>query len=180
MTSALVVYESMYGNTQQIALAVAEGLSTGMTVSVTEVGDAPDAVPPGTRLLVVGGPTHAFGMTRPSTRSDALQKARVPIVSRGRGIREWIETVSAGPAQGGFATFDTRVARPRVPGSAARKARKALANKDFRPVADAESFWVTGLDGPLQDGELERAREWGRGLAQEAAVEAGASPTKGV
>lgn len=166
MRSALVVYESMYGNTQQIALAVAEGLSTSLTVTVTEVGDAPETIPTDVGLVVVGGPTHAFGMTRPSTRSDAATKAGHSVISARRGIREWIEALVP-TSSTGFATFDTRVYRPRVPGSAAKKARKELAAKGLPQAAEPETFYVTGSDGPLKEGERHRAKAWGERLAAE-------------
>jgi hypothetical protein len=63
-----------------------------------------------------------------------------------------------------FATFDTRVSHPRVPGSAAKKAAKRLRRVHLRQAADPETFWVHGLEGPLDDGELDRARDWGRSL----------------
>jgi flavodoxin len=68
---ALIVVESWFGNTRAIAGAVAEGLGGFMTVDVTEIGDAPARVAPDVDLVVVGGPTHAFGMSRPSTRRPA-------------------------------------------------------------------------------------------------------------
>ena len=61
---ALVVYESMYGNTKEIAAAVADGLSTRMPVQLTEVGAAPTLLADDIGLLVVGGPTHAHGMSK--------------------------------------------------------------------------------------------------------------------
>ena len=75
MTRALVVYESVLGNTQAVAKAIAEGLGESRPVTVKEVSDAPDAIPPDVGLLVVGGPTHAFGMSRPETRADAAREA---------------------------------------------------------------------------------------------------------
>ena len=93
MKHALVVYESMFGNTQTIAVAVADGLSVRMTVDLVEVGAAPSAVAADVDLLVVGGPTHAFGMTRPNTRQDAAKQAGRPWSPRasgsGSGSRGW-------------------------------------------------------------------------------------------
>ncbi|GAA2882043.1 flavodoxin family protein [Nonomuraea rubra] len=68
---ALVIYESMYGNTKKIAEAVAEGLATRMRAEVVEVGSAPPQIGKEIALLVVGGPTHAFSMSRASTRQPA-------------------------------------------------------------------------------------------------------------
>jgi hypothetical protein len=124
-------------------------------------------VPPdliGVDLLVVGGPTHAFGMSRPSTRDDARQRlgdgGRAPV----SGIREWLEGLDRDARTPPFAFFDTRVNRPRLPGSAARKAA-GLARRQHRAVAvPPMSFWVTGTTGPLLDTELDRARSWGQSL----------------
>ena len=68
---ALVVYESMYGDAQTIAAAIAEGLSSHLDVSMCEVGSAPSPVPTDIALLVVGGPTHAMTLSRSSTRRGA-------------------------------------------------------------------------------------------------------------
>ena len=62
--SAIVVFESMFGNTQEIAEAVAEGLrAADVDARQLEVGSAPDRFDETVGMVVVGGPTHAFGMT---------------------------------------------------------------------------------------------------------------------
>lgn len=161
---ALVVYESMFGTTRDIAEAIAEGLSSTMSVTVTEVGAAPKEVPADIGLLVVGGPTHAFGMSRPSTREDAA-KQTATLVSTGIGIREWLAEAEI-DASVPVAVFDTRVDRPRLPGSAAAAAAKRLRRRGRRITAKA-SFYVTGREGGPVDGELGRARWWGRVIAPE-------------
>jgi hypothetical protein len=164
---ALVVYESMFGNTQAVANAVAGGLASGFAVEVVEAGSAPRVLPAGVELLVVGGPTHAFGMTRPGTRRSAAEQTGQPLVSAGTGVREWLAAVDRARAgQVAAAAFDTRVDRPRLPGSAARAARRRLRRAGFRIAAPAESFYVTGgSPGQLSEGELARARRWGEQLA---------------
>jgi hypothetical protein len=62
------------------------------------------------------------------------------------------------------ATFDTRIAKPRLPGSAAAAAEKRLRRLGFRSVVAPKSFYVEGTTGPLVDGEPERARRWGVAL----------------
>lgn len=166
MTAALVVYESIRGNTELIARAIAEGLAAVGPVTLTEVGSAPDTIPPDVALLVVGGPTHAFGLSRPETRRDAAAEARGPVPSSGRGLREWLETLAPTASALPTATFDTRVLTPRVPGSAAKKARKRLHHRGFTELAEPESFYVHGKAGPLADGEEARATAWGQGLAR--------------
>lgn len=166
MTRALVVYESVLGNTQAVARAIAEGLGQSRPVTVREVAEAPETIPPDVGLLVVGGPTHAFGLSRPETRAEAEKEAPGQVVSTGSGLREWLDRLS--PGDGGIptVTFDTRVAKPHVPGSAAKKARKQLQHKGFPPFEDPHSFYVHGKAGPLADDELTRARSWGEELGQ--------------
>lgn len=161
---ALVVYESMFGNTQAVARAVAGGLGQSMTTDVVEVSTAPVILGDDITLLVVGGPTHAFGLTRPSTRRDAASKTKQNLVSTGIGVREWLSQIGRAPTSITAAAFDTKVNRPRLPGSAARAAHKRLRWLRFRTVAAPETFYVTELAGPLVDGELERARRWGEQL----------------
>jgi hypothetical protein len=166
MGTALVVYESMYGNTEKVARAVAEGLRDHVDVMVCEVGAAPDTLPD-VELLVVGGPTHAFSMSRASTREDAARSAARPVISGRRGLREWIEGLAAPGTAVALAAFDTKVARPRLPGSAARAAARRLRQLGFRPVCPAETFHVQDREGPLAPGELERARAWGQSVARQ-------------
>jgi hypothetical protein len=162
--SALVVYESMFGNTQSIAKGIGDGLSSRMSVEIVEVGEAPSVIDPDVELLVVGGPTHAFGMSRTGTRQNAAQQAGHDLVSKGIGMREWLATVQGGSDRIAATVFDTRVNKPRLPGSAARAGQKRLSRLGFRIVAPAESFWVKGTPGPLLAGEPERARRWGERL----------------
>ncbi|HEY8472594.1 MAG TPA: flavodoxin [Natronosporangium sp.] len=159
---ALVVYESMFGNTQAIAEAIGGGLASTMAVEVIEVGAAPTQLADDLDLLVVGGPTHAFSMSRPQTRADAIKQADGPVISIGDGLREWVGRVSGTVAA---ATFDTRVTRPRLAGSAARAAERRLRRRGLRMVAKPASFYVQGTTGPLCPGETDRARRWGEQLA---------------
>jgi hypothetical protein len=166
---ALVVFESMFGNTQAVAGAIAHGLASRMTMDVVEVGSAPESVGDAVDLLVVGAPTHAFGLSRSRTRADAAQQVGARLVSTGIGLREWLGAVRPSSARVGAAAFDTRIKSPRVPGSAARAARRRLRRLGFRIVGPAESFCVEGSPGPLLNGEAERARLWGERLASELA-----------
>ena len=165
--NALVVYESMWGNTEAVAGAVAEGL--GAAVALRAVTDAPRRVPDDVDLLVVGGPTHAFSMSRPATREDAVEQGARP-GRAARGIREWLDALPASDHLD-VATFDTRVTKVRrLPGSAARKAAREIRSHHLGHVVDTQSFYVEDVAGPLLDGELERARDWGRHLAAGSAV----------
>jgi hypothetical protein len=162
---ALVVYESSFGNTGQVAQAVWEGMLQRLAdVDLLHVGSAPRRLPPELELLVVGAPTQAFGMSRPSTREDALRTAGVEPVGTTIGVREWLRELEPPERPVHAATFDTRIHTPHVPGSAAVGARRLLRRDGFQFSAEAESFWVLGIRGPLRDGELDRARSWGVSL----------------
>nr|BFE79344.1 hypothetical protein GCM10020093_019450 [Planobispora longispora] len=138
---ALVVYESMFGNTQTIARAIADGLATRMAVDVVEIGAAPAAVPGDVDLLVVGGPTHAFGMSRPNTRQSAVQQATSGLVSKGQGMREWLTALPGGAPRAAAAAFDTRVKIPLIPGAARRGAENSCAGRasPFSPARRAST-----------------------------------------
>lgn len=160
--SVLIVHESLFGNTEQLATAVAAGLGGPDHVTTVAAADAPDHIPDDVALLLVAGPTHAFSMTRPGTRADAVTKGARPDRA-GTGIREWIERVEPRPELS-VVTFDTRVHVKLVPGSAAKSAARALRARGFARTRRGETFWVEDTDGPLRDGELERARAWGESL----------------
>ncbi len=166
---ALVVFESMYGNTEAIARAVAEGLSTRADVDVAEVGTAPTVLDH-FDLLVVGGPTHAYGMSRPHTRETAAERADGELVSQSIGQREWLATIDGGTQGLAAAVFDTRIAKPRLPGSAARAAGRRLRRLGVQLVIRPESFYVADGSGPLVDGEVQRARRWGEAIGLKLAV----------
>jgi len=163
----LVVYESMFGDTRQIAEAIGAGLSAGSAINnveVVEVGVAPTSIDDDVDLLVVGGPTHAFSMSRPSSRQNASSMAGgLDVISQRSGIREWLDAtvIADGLAA---ATFDTKVSKPHLPGSAGRAVQKRLRRKGCRIIAPAANFFVADTRGPLDDGEEIRARSWGADL----------------
>jgi hypothetical protein len=159
----VVVQESMFGNTAEVARAVADGLAEGgVDARVVPVGEAPTAFGADVTAVLVGGPTHAFSMSRESTRADAAKQG-----ATGRpemGIREWIGALEPRPRLP-IVTFDTRVKVRLLPGSAAHAAVSALKAAGFGAAEQGETFWVEGKAGPMRDGELDRARAWGRSLA---------------
>ena len=159
---AVVVFETLWGNTEQVAREIAEGIGLE-AAELVEAVSAPAVLESDVDLLVVGGPTHAFSMSSEKTRESAKQQGakNIPL----RGIREWIASLSSPRRDVLVATFDTRVTSPRLPGSAAKRAMKRLVALGFRPAAKPESFGVHGYSGPVTDGELERARRWGEHLA---------------
>jgi flavodoxin len=162
---ALVVYESMFGNTGAVARAVADGLRGRMDVELVEAAAAPESPRGHVDLVVVGGPTHAFSMTRESTREDAVRQGATTD-PHAPGIREWIDHLAGGPHAERVATFDTRVGKVRhLPGSAAKSAAKGLRKHGYDALSRPESFYVEDTEGPLVEGELDRARAWGEQLA---------------
>ncbi|MGH8927406.1 MAG: flavodoxin [Acidimicrobiia bacterium] len=163
---ALVVFESMFGNTEEIARAAAAGLAASVEVEICEVGKAPALIGPDVGLLVVGGPTHAFGLSRPGTRKSAAEQTSGPLISQGPGLREWLATLQFTSKPMPVATFDTRIDKPRLPGSAARAAEKRLRRIGAEIVTPSESFFVDGTTGPLLVGEKERAVLWGAELGR--------------
>jgi len=162
---ALVVYESSFGNTGQVAQAVWEGMRRRLSdVALLDVAHAPRRLPPELELLVVGAPTQAFGMSRPSTREDARRTAGEDPSDLSFGVREWLRELEPPERPVHAATFDTRIHTPHVPGSAAVGAWRVLRRDGYQVSAEAESFWVLGIRGPLRDGELDRAQSWGTSL----------------
>jgi hypothetical protein len=113
MERALVIFESMFGNTRTIAEAVAEGLASRFVTDLTEVSLAPTCIPDDVSLVVAGGPTHAFGLTRPRTRADAATRADGPILSPANCLRGWLETAEQPRSGVNAAAFDTRIDTPR-------------------------------------------------------------------
>lgn len=157
----LVVYESMFGNTEAVARAVAEGLSGRMDVELHEVSTA--TISDRADLIVAGGPTHAFSLSRPSTREEAIAQGATR-GNEGVGLREWLGDLPRATQNEAFAAFDTRVDKVRrLPGSAAAKAARIARRLGYAP-AGQESFYVTDTMGPLVHGELERGRAWGAQL----------------
>jgi hypothetical protein len=167
---AVIVYESMYGNTRAVADAIGTGLAAAADVTVLPIAEADEAALHQVDLLVLGGPTHTFGMSRPSTRLAAAQAAEKPASglhaepgAQGPGLREWLEEMPCIPSR--VAVFDTRVQVPMgLSGSAARRISRVLRRDGFESVAAPESFYVT-KQNQLVEGELTRATAWGATLA---------------
>jgi flavodoxin len=160
---AFIVYESEFGNTQKIANAIAKGMKKHLEVEVHNVTD-PDR-PSGADLLVVGGPTHAFSMSRSSTRADAITQG-AKNVNTEAGLREWLGGLAAVDSIP-FAAFDTRVdIVRRLPGSASKAAVKRARKLGYTPITRPESFYVQDVSGPLLDGEVNRAEVWGAQVGQ--------------
>jgi hypothetical protein len=175
---AVVVYESIYGNTLDIAEAIAAGLRSRAEVSVLPVREADRSGLGQVDLLVVGGPTHAWGMTRGSTRDRAITdgpgKGLRTVAGKGDpGLREWLAGLTAGSVA--VAAFDTRFKAPViVTGRASRGIARRLRRHGLSPLTSSASFFVN-RNNQLLAGETDRARRWGRDLAELATKQAGRS-----
>lgn len=141
---AMVVYESAFGNTKRIAHAVASTLGETVAVGLMAAGEVNPKALEGIDLLVIGCPTQTHGLT---ANTEAL-----------------LEDIPHGVLQDkGVAVFDTRFHALRwVTGSAAPVLAKELEQHGARLVVAPESFFVTGYEGPLEHGEVERAADWAR------------------
>jgi len=147
---ALIVYDSVYGNTEQIARAIAEAITPSNEVKVLRVGEVNPSELTSIDLLIVGSPTHA-GRPTPAIQ-DFLNKVTSPSL---QGIN--------------VAAFDTRISTKlvRVFGYAAGRIAGNLKKKGGTLIASSEGFFVTGSKGPLKEGELERSAGWAKGILEE-------------
>ncbi|MGW4633493.1 hypothetical protein [Nocardia sp. NPDC004415] len=165
MMRALIVYESMFGNTAAVTEAVAAGLRPHVEVIMCPVAVAASKPAPQVDLLVVGAPTHAFGLSRAATRRDAADRTDAP-VEIGVGVREWLDAALPLPAARFAAAFGTKIARPPwLPGSAAKGIGNRLRRLGYELVVPPADFYVDGMTGPLRTGELGRATRWAAQLA---------------
>lgn len=162
----LIITESWFGNTHAIGRRVARGLEAGgASIESHSVADAPDAIPEGTDLLVIGAPTHNRNLSTPATRSQAASRLNSGAQPSANGVREWISQVSI-PEGTHIAIFDTVTGKNWLSGSAAKAAAKILSKRFRGSSIDVTSFVVTGTEGPLAEGEEEAAQAWGEGLAR--------------
>ena len=110
---ALVVYESMYGNTHEIARNIADGLRSNYEVTLVPVAEATADLVAGADLLVAGAPTHVHGLPSVATRRMAARAAedgsalRLDPDAGDPGLPEWLNDL--GHRDGLAAAFDTRI-----------------------------------------------------------------------
>jgi hypothetical protein len=167
---AVVVYESMFGNTRRIAESIGAGLRSFGSVAVVPASRATPELLADVDLLVVGGPTHAWNLSRPSTRQSAAATARKPgsgltvePEAAGSGLREWFASLGQLPCRA--VAFDTRVKMPAtLSGRASKGIGRRLRQHGCPRAGKAESFFVSKAN-QLLPGEEERARSWGAQLA---------------
>jgi flavodoxin I len=144
---ALVVYDSVYGNTEKIAQAVGEALNNG--TRVVRVGEAAPTELATLDLLIIGSPTQGGRPTKPM--QDFL--SRIP--------ESALKNVKV-------TSFDTRISTRLVGifGYAAGRILEALKTRKGQIAAFPQGFFVQGTKGPLKEGELERAVSWAKGILE--------------
>jgi hypothetical protein len=173
---AVVVYESMYGNTHLVADAIGDGLTKAYEVDVVPVERADQQLLEHADLIVVGGPTHAHGMSRVATREAAAADAHKPgsdlTLDRDAedpGLREWFTALPTLHTKA--AAFDTRVDLPAVlTGRASKGIARQLRRLGLDLVAEPESFLVT-KQNQLAPDQTTRAWQWGERLADSLATD---------
>lgn len=167
--NALIVYESMFGSTRRIAEAIAVGLAPAISTRLVRVANAPVTLDD-VELLIVGAPTHVHGLSRPATRAEArnwVQRTDLDLTlepdAAGVGIRDWLADLREVPRR--IAVFDTRADLPGLfSGSAGNRIERTLRGKHAEPIVERTDFLVD-KHSRLVDGELDRARDWGRAIA---------------
>ena len=159
---AIVVYESHWGCTKAVAHAIAEGIGNEARALTTD--EATPEVVAGAELIVAGAPVIAFALPRASATAQlaADTKAPRPADVTHPLLRTWLEGIPAG--RGRFAAFETRIWWS--PRGSTGTIESRLSKAGYAKIAKAERFIVAGAYGPLREGELERAREWGATLKQ--------------
>ncbi len=146
---ALIVYDSVYGNTEKIARAMAEAIAPGGEVKVLRASEADLSELSSADLVIAGCPTHGG---RPTSAMQGFLN-KVPESS--------LQGITA-------AAFDTRVSAKwvKILGFAAGKIADSLKKKGAALIASPEGFFVEGKEGPLKEGELERAAGWAKGILE--------------
>ena len=164
----------MFGNTRALVEAIAGELHEAMDVEVLRADRATELRMHGIDLLVVGAPTHAWGLPRANTRRGSLENVRKshgdlvlePGADSQPGVREWLGSLGSFNSFG--AAFDARVrASALVTGRAPKAIIVSLERHGLTMVLPAESF-IVDRKNHLIPGEIERAWQWGAHLRDEA------------
>jgi flavodoxin I len=145
----LIVYDSVYGNTEKITQAMAEAIATSGEAKLLRAGEANPPELESIELLIVGSPTHG-GRPTPAVQDFLNVVAEQSL----KGIK--------------VAAFDTRATSKfaKIFGNAAGRIARHLTKKGGVLVGSPQGFLVTGTKGPLKEGELERAAAWTKGILE--------------
>jgi flavorubredoxin len=158
--NAIVVYESVWGNTAAVARAIAQGMGNGVQAFATD--EVPTADISSADLIVAGSPVFAFSLPSEKMRETILQSETdgpAPDLTHPT-LRSWLESLPSG--RGYAAAFETRIWWS--PRGATGTIEKKLTEAGYGRLLKPEKFVVKDKYGPLRDGELARARAWGRAL----------------
>lgn len=160
---AVVVYESLWGNTAAIAHAIAEGIGPETDAISTDAARAETIAE--ADLIVAGAPVLGFALPTDQMRDSVARSeagAPTPPDLSHPSLRSWLASLPHGHGQA--AAFETRIWWS--PRGATGDIERGLERAGYRPIAKAQKFIVTDKYGPLREGELDRARRWGQELAQ--------------
>ncbi|MDI7246988.1 MAG: nitric oxide synthase [Bacillota bacterium] len=155
---ALVVYDSVFGNTEKIALAVGNSLGPKENIATLRVGDVKPDHLNALELLIVGSPTRAF---RPTKAVDDFLNGIPSNGLKGVKVAAFDTRISTADVRSSFlrAVLSVMV---RLFGYAAKPIADKLGKKGGSLIAPPEGFFVKDSEGPLKEGELERAAKWAR------------------
>ena len=154
--NALVVYDSVFSNTEKIAHAIGDALGSQEDVRIVRARDVAPEQLEGLTLLVVGSPTRKFRPTGAtirllrSIRKNGLEGVKVAAFDT-RILMEDVESSFARAILGFFVS---------IFGYAAEPIADKLARKGGQATVPPAGFLVEDTEGPLKPGELERAAEW--------------------
>jgi len=151
---ALVVYDSVFGNTEKVAQAIGAALASQAEVHMLRVGDVKPEHLTGLDALLVGSPTRAFSAT-PAMK--AWLRRLAPASLKGVKVAAFDTRADVKEVNSRILTFFVKLF-----GYAAEPMAARLVKKDGVQAMPAEGFSVTGTEGPLEEGELERAAAWAR------------------
>ena len=176
---AVIVYESLFGNTREAAEAVGDGIRAtdpAARVLCVRVADVTADLVEDADLLVVGGPTHMRAMTSGLSRKMGLQGEAKKAAdfhpepsAAGPGLRDWFRGLPSAKPGSLAAAFDTRV-DSRMAGGAAQGIARRLEGHGYGLTAKPEGFVVDDAEGPLHEGERSRAKAWGASLCLSVAM----------
>ncbi len=167
----VIVFESMFGNTEDRARDIAAGLRAAGVATTLVRRTAGQSRGPGRVRPARRRRSHPCLLAEPAVDAeDAVSQGADP-ARAAVGVREWLATLDdAFPARAdrpSVAVFDTRVAKVRrLPGSAAKRAARVLRAQGFAVLDRPTSFYVEDVKGPALRGEPERAEAWGVLLAE--------------
>ena len=151
---ALVIYDSAFGNTAQIAHAIGSALGSQKEVTICQVGNVLPEQLTNLNLLIVGSPTQGF---RPTQAITTCLKESLASGLKGIKVAAFDTRISTSDIKSSFLRFIVKMG-----GFAAKPIAKSLQQRGGELVMPPEGFIVEGKEGPLKAGELERAADWAK------------------